>query len=310
MPQYCASKLVPAWLRSVPSPAALAVTYATTSIPSKPAAERPVRDRQSTSYSANISRRPKTTPQRRPHRLPRLTQSALHRLVWVPIGTPSPIWHVAIGGPVTQVQSISSSISLPPKRLNSDRPASMLMRPSTGDFSFVSIFEISDTASLTRLSVPDQKRIDAATPVTGLTHEQVERECGYVIGDRINRCIDPLMHDLQVAAAGFAGFRLDRCGIASDFLISDSLGRATQGAFNARLIPQRAAQRAGTKRCLAHRASQPPLTTPAHRRTRDRRLRQPAPKLFRRASRQAGRNEPAAPQRQTHVRPTPRSVSR
>ena len=82
---------------------------------------------------------------------------------------------------------------------------------------FCGMFEISDTASLTRLSVPDQKRIDAATPVTGLTHEQIERECGYVIGDRINRCIDPLMHDLQVAAAGFAGFRLDRCGIRQRF---------------------------------------------------------------------------------------------
>ena len=56
-----------------------------------------------------------------------------------------------------------------------------------------------------------------------------------------------LVQDLHVAAAVFAGFGFDRAGSAGDLLVGDALGRAAQHAFDAQIIPQRAAKRTGAK---------------------------------------------------------------
>ena len=100
--------------------------------------------------------------------------------------------------------------------------------------------------------------------ISGIAQQQIERERRDVVGDRIERRIVALMQYLHVAAAGFAGFGLDRCRSAGNLLIGNALGRAAQRAFDARVIPQRAAQRAGAEaRGLRTTPADDHVTTPA-----------------------------------------------
>src|SRR5262245_54178718 len=96
-------------------------------------------------------------------------------------------------------------------------------------------------------SVAEQEWVDAAATIAGVAHEQVESERGHVVGHRLQRGILVLVENLHVAAAVVAGLRLDGVATAVDPQVADALGGAAERAFDAHVVPQRGAQRAGAE---------------------------------------------------------------
>ncbi len=126
-----------------------------------------------------------------------------------------------------------ASVALRPKRSTAARPGPLRKASSTeGNCRNNSIGFV-----MRRLSIANQKIIDARAAQTFLTHQKIETERRYVVGDRLNRGIDCLIEDLQIAVAFATAFGLDRAAAALDLAIGNPLRGAAGDAAYAHIVP-------------------------------------------------------------------------
>ena len=88
--------------------------------------------------------------------------------------------------------------------------------------------------------IPDPERFDGIR--RDYSHQEVERQGGNIVGDRIQRGILLLLEDFYVALAAVAGLRSNKSVALLNLAVCNALGRAAEGAFDADVVPNCAAQ--------------------------------------------------------------------